>query len=97
MDDDTTIDDAPWDPWKPEVGQRVRVHLSAECNGRVGLLMHVIEEDSRTGTVRTVEPWIFPDHPYHVYLDERVPATPAWDCAFSSNWYAAAELVPEDW
>ncbi len=48
-----------WEPWKPEVGQRVRVRISLECAYCLDPMFpkcydRALSDDGRTGTVVTV-------------------------------------------
>ena len=97
-----------WEPWQPEVGQRVRVHLSGECQrlmetrverlpfGGRELTGHPQEMDGVTGIVVPIEPWmdITADHPYVVRFDEplRLPEYGVGRCL--GTVFAAIELEP---
>lgn len=95
-----------WEPpgmWKPKVGDRVRIRLSAECRvsphpdstyARAGLPGHLAWEDGRTGEVTT-----FPLHESLVTQGHRY--TVLWDAPRTVNGervdggcYAACELTP---
>ena len=85
--------------WVPNIGVRVRVRLSAECqtqfaDRRRGLtnLPHESWQDGRTGTVEDVKDK--GSHPYQVTFDE-YEATVLGLCV---GWhFAAIELEPLDW
>jgi hypothetical protein len=71
-----------WEPWRPEIGQRVRVRISAECRedwGR-GPEGHPSWADGLTGIVvdkpycvQNANPQALARHPYSVLLDEDGP------------------------
>ena len=93
-----------WEPWQPEIGQRVRIRLSAECNVswcddryRDG---HPIEADGATGTVvkdRPDPPLWGATHPYVVVFDEPIVAplfADGRESMWHGNYFAAIELEP---
>jgi hypothetical protein len=98
-DDDD--DDAPWEPpgmYRPKVGDRVRIRLSAECpeadQSRPVMYGHEAWTDGAVGIVRRRDQtWPNDDHPYLVQLPHEdrggryIPLT---------GYYAAVELVPLD-
>ena len=99
-----TVDlDAPWQPWTPKVGDRVRIRLSGECQAevqagspmhRAGMLSgHVPDEHGMTGTVDMVNSreYVRDQHPYLVQFDR--PLFLGNDCS-CGDLYAAAELEP---
>ena len=78
-----------WEPWRPVVGQRVRVRLSAEC-GIGGI--HGLREDGATGVLIASDSGagqVQADHPYLVCFDRPLtaPLVRSW-------FYCAAELEP---
>ena len=92
-----------YEPWTPEVGQRVRVRISAECQvrpdpgsgaDRSGVIGHVEWEDGLTGVVMphpVGEAMAAQGHRYMVKWDqERILD----DERFNASPYAAIELEP---
>jgi hypothetical protein len=92
-----------YEPWTPAIGQRVEVHLSAECQERWGdteiVDAHPWWADGKVGTVQSLMiPMTAPAeieaaytrHPYFVRLDEDGPGGTYGLCL------AAAELIPAD-
>ena len=107
---DTTLDESTksrefFEPWHPEVGQRVRVRLSGECRApleplsgglRVGATYrHPQEFDGLSGTVIETRDKFYENsgHQYHVQLDTHVwvNGEPFW-----LDHFAAIELEPID-
>jgi hypothetical protein len=92
-----------YQPWTPAIGQRVEVHLSAECQERWGDT-EIVDAHPRwaEGKVGTVESLMIPmtataeieaaytRHPYFVRLDEDGPGGTYGLCL------AAAELIPAE-
>lgn len=101
MSDGTTT---YWEPWRPAVGQRVRIRLSRECRGhystpRLDVAAMERQIDRRTGTVvdpEEVRGGSFGAHPYLVRPDE--PAVGIWidqpDFPVRYGIFAAIELEP---
>lgn len=97
--------DACWEPegLRFELGDRVRVHLSAECRmtsaapasiGAItGAPAHAEVEDGLIGTIEDCADPYVPGHPYLVRFDRviRIGQFLSWGSAF-----AAAELIPLD-
>ena len=92
--------DAPWQPWTPQVGDRVRISVSGECRAsnqpdsplsRAGVTTgHAPEEDGMTGTVVGVSNDHRRErHPYRVWFDRQVFVGGSW-C--NGDYYAPAEL-----
>jgi hypothetical protein len=94
-----------WEPWRPQVGDRVRVHLSAECQFRYGygnFTEHFPESDGAVGSIEEIDGCTpaehDPSHRYCVRFRPSVPvnAGPAGPGSLLSHCFAAAELVPVD-
>lgn len=87
-----------WEPWTPEVGQRVRVRLSGECqfaeqNG--GAHTVYIEPFSEDGVIGRAVPAVWPTaleagHAYFVAFEDGQGAASSG----RGGWYAAMELEP---
>jgi hypothetical protein len=102
--------DTIWEPWRPEVGQRVQIRLSGECQHEAtsvhlvtGVEMgraygHPADLDGRTGQVGvapTPSDLSWSDgHVYAVYLDE--PLLVADGVRVVGLALAACELIPLD-
>ena len=94
--EDDEHDTAPWEPWTPRVGDRVRVRLSGECKGSdwaTGCgISHAWLCDGETAVVVNVIPLV--SHGIEVRMDRMAD----WKLdgylyrAFAA--YAAAELEP---
>jgi hypothetical protein len=98
--------DRPIEPWRPKVGDRVRVRLNGECRvtftayGANDLIPrysrhdgHHIAEDGQHGTVQL---WPSPiascaSHPYFVRFDSPIPMDDS-DGRLHGSIYAACEL-----
>jgi hypothetical protein len=99
-----------WEPWKPKLGDRVRVHLSAECRQEwpaessyprhPKIIGHVWEWDGLVGTVRQIDSRDTPygHHPYVVLFDrkQRCPHCPRATCLhlILGIRLAASEIIP---
>lgn len=95
-----------WEPWKPEVGQRVRVRLSVECRGgqkrSVGwVVSHLPIMHDRIGVVTVNQagssmPTTLTDqsHPYVVMLGETFDVRGDGKAYQPVACYAAIELEP---
>jgi hypothetical protein len=77
-----------WEPWRPEIGQRVRVRLSEECN----LIGHAPAEDGAVGMHIEVGREGEPD--CHIYAVRFDPPLTAPRRTIYATWYAAIELEP---
>ena len=100
-----TVDlDAPWQPWTPQVGDRVRVRLSGECrrendpnsplSGAGVLEGHTLLRHGMTGTVDRLcrhSDCVRYGHVYTVILDEPIRLG---DDEYRADCFAAAELEP---
>lgn len=99
-----------YEPWQPQIGQRVRVRLSGECQwkypeiGLTGGFGHAPEMDGRTGVIRKHP---CPDmervahdaqvdgHGYNVQFDgELITYELAIEHVWLSQCFAAIELEP---
>ena len=97
-----------WEPWVPEVGQRVRIRLSGECRGqtiRTGVLVsHLPQMDGRTAVVKVAHPahLILPGcgwreigaHRFLVETEEKIELVPGRPPYIATVAYCAAELEP---
>lgn len=97
--------EAVWEPWQPEVGQRVRIRLSGECpieyrHAEAGYdrIRKVIEpvghnpdESGRVGTVSAVQREERGGHYYMVDYDRLLWQDDMW---WAGAVYAAIELEP---
>lgn len=90
------FDRTPWEPWTPKVGDRVQIHMSAECRHRwepghgQG---HFREFDGLVGRVWAIRRQQEPTHPYLVELDASVPHPETGETVFGMD-MAACELIP---
>ncbi len=94
-----------WEPWQPEIGQRVQLRLSAECRFRYlygNRTEHFPESDGAVGVVESIDGCTPSEHdPSHRYCvrfkpEHPVVAGPNGRGTLSSHCFAAAELVPVD-
>ena len=90
--------DAPYEPWHPTPGQRVRVRRSLECPS--GHHITSLCDDGHTGKVVSEPPGrpLKPPagrHPYLVFYDHPIPTGIAQPPYIVAMRYAAAELEPE--
>lgn len=83
-----------WEPWRPEVGQRVTVAISPECrinhleapSGAVAVVRDVLRSNEDGG------------HSYAIEYEDRSIGEPErycvgeWTCA--DDWLAATEMEP---
>jgi hypothetical protein len=94
-----------WEPWAPEIGQRVKIRLSAECpllraapgEKETKTAWHSHSEDGMVGTVVRPTPGVWmprmdlPGHPYLVDLSPN--AVHFQGCiSFGALYFAAPEL-----
>jgi hypothetical protein len=89
-----TTDDADlWQPWTPQLAQRVRVRRSAECRSN----HHILDgsDDGRVGTVAVADRPLVTDHAYFVWYDRPVPTGIIFPPAITGQYYAASELEPD--
>jgi hypothetical protein len=90
-------DDGVWEPGRFEVGQRVRIRISAECPWSERAKTHDIRLDGVVGTIDHRPSYENDHHGWGVKLDA-VPrwwkrrGRPTWVVGF----YAASELIPLD-
>jgi hypothetical protein len=104
MPDDDAQEMPAWLP-RFQVGDRVRVRLSAECrqnwptdNGHGD--GHQGEEDGRPGVIDRLWPvtdhpdWGCQSHPYSVRYDQSFPSGLRQSHYWSGGWYAITELEP---
>jgi hypothetical protein len=84
--------DEPYEPWRPAVGQRVRVRRSGECPSN----HHVLNgcDDGHTGTIIVGSRPPVKDHPYVVLYDNPIPTGVSVPALLTGMRYAAAELEP---
>lgn len=94
MIDDLERLDAPWEPWTPKVGDRVRIRFSAECRG------HVEESnpdaERADGAIGTVIEWPkkkSANHPITVAYDAPWWSPEVGATCFAGHW-AVIELEP---
>lgn len=61
-----------WEPWRPEIGQAVRVVLSPECEQHWGLHHDSVlqKANGATGTVRWTDDTLYAGHPIVVDFDQ---------------------------
>ena len=96
-----------WEPWTPEIGQRVRIRLSAECprlraepgHKETRTAWHSHSEDGMTGRVVAPTPGVWmprmdiDGHPYLVDFDPE--AVHFEGCiSFCALYFAVPELEP---
>lgn len=85
MSDDQQEEPVFWEPWRPQVGQRVRIRASSECpTQEISPL-----PDGATGVVSEIEPGRA-GHRYVVLLDVRDAYRGSSPCC------AAIELEPAE-
>lgn len=95
--------DGIWEPWAPKVGDRVRVHLSAECQFEYlygNRTKHFPESDGACGVISEIDGCGPGEHDQgHRYTVRFSPQAvslvnePGW---LSSHCFAAIELLPLD-
>lgn len=100
-----------WEPWQPQVGDRVRVMLSPECRAvfrsrwadsrqlmNAPSLTHIAGEDGRVGTVIDIEHADEDIAPGHIYLTQfdRPVFSSAVGLFAEASTFAAVELEPLD-
>ena len=100
-----------WEPWTPQIGQRVKIRLSAECpllraapgQKETLTVWHSHSEDGMIGRVVKPTPGVWMprmDLPGHPWLVDFFPGSVHFQgcISFGATYFAAPELepVPED-
>lgn len=80
-----------WEPWTPEIGQRVRTKISPECPQQMKCHGRHPEGSGHTGTVRCIDTNRTDGHIYCIATPEVAPDGYEW-LAYTN--FAAAELEP---
>lgn len=82
-----------WEPWTPEIGQKVRIRRSAECPYRDEWMHAESEPDGAEGEVWSSFPRMFGESPCDGH-DLMVSFGSDAEGRTVCGWFAAAELAP---
>ena len=94
-----------WEPWQPQVGQRVRLRISPECEPHhdedfnyswdYSFALPAALRSGHSGTIIGLVGGVFADlgHPYHVEFDDPIQV-PWWNGGLVATKCAAIELEP---